>query len=160
MARYLVVAHQTVGRPELLDRLKAIAGDDTTAWFTVLVPATDPSHLLVWEAGDARDIAQRKAQTARDVLSQAKLHVTRTAVGDASPVVAIEEELRAHPGAHASVILCTLPAGVSRWLGLNVVEEAVERLKLPIEHVVAGDVYDATLDSLANPGPGEPGIAY
>src|SRR5688500_15845918 len=111
MARYLVVAHQTVGRPELLDRLKAIASHDATAWFTVLVPATDPSHLLVWEDGNAREIAERKAQTAQQLLSKFMLHVTRVAVGNASPISAIEHELRAYPGTYASVILCTLPPG-------------------------------------------------
>ena len=157
MAKYLVVAHQTVGRRELLDRLRVISAEDTTAWFTVLVPATDPAHLLVWEAGTASEIAQRKAKDARRILTEAKLHVTRTAVGAASPVQAIEDELGAHPSTYASVILCTMPAGVSRWLGLNVIDEAAARLTVPFEHIVAGDVYESLVEDILDPRGGAQG---
>lgn len=149
MAKYLVVAHQTIARRELLGRLRTIAAKDAAAWFTVLVPATEPSHLLVWEEGDAQEIAHHKVREARRVFKEAMLHVTRIAIGDASPAKAIADEFSAHPHTiYDSVILCTLPPGVSRWLGLNVVEETAARLKLPIEHIVAGDVYDSVLEEL------------
>ena len=139
MAGYLVVAHQTVGSSELRDRLARIAHSDPEAEFKLLIPATDPSHLLVWEAGDAEVIAERRASEARDKLTQAGLRITGTAVGDPSPVRAIEDELREHPGAHDSVILCTLPPGMSHWLGLDVANEA--EIGIPVEHVVAGGPY-------------------
>jgi hypothetical protein len=141
MAGYLVVAHQTVGSAELRDRLTRIAHQDPEAAFTLLIPATDPSHLLVWEAGDPQAIAERRATEARDKLTQAGLRISGTAVGDASPLQAIEDELREHPGAHDSVILCTLPPGMSHWLGLDVASETEERLDIPVEHVVAGGPY-------------------
>lgn len=148
MAKYLVVAHQTIARRELLERLRAIAAEDTAAWFTVLIPATEPSHLLVWEEGNALEVAHHKVRVARQVFKDAMLHVTRIAIGDASPTTAIEQELAEHPSTYEKVILCTLPPGVSRWLGLNVLDETARRLNVPVEHIVAGDVYDDLLESL------------
>jgi hypothetical protein len=141
MAGYLVVAHQTVGSSELRDRLTHIAHHDPAAEFTLLIPATDPSHLLVWEAGDPRAIAERRAAEASERLREAGLRIKGTAVGDPSPYKAIEDELRTHPGVHDSVILCTLPPGMSHWLGLDMAGEAEQRLEVPLERMVAGTAY-------------------
>ena len=46
MARILIVAHQTAGSPELLERVKALAAADPEAEITLLVPATPTGHLL------------------------------------------------------------------------------------------------------------------
>jgi hypothetical protein len=139
MAGYLVVAHQTVGSSELRDRLTRIAHSDPKAEFKLLIPATDPSHLLVWEAGDPKVIAERRANEAKERLTKAGLRISGAVVGDASPVRAIEDELREHPGAHDSVILCTLPPGMSHWLGLDIANEG--DIEIPVEHVVAGGPY-------------------
>jgi hypothetical protein len=139
MAGYLVVAHQTVGSVELRDRLTRIAHTDPAAEFKLLIPATEPSHLLVWEAGDPQVIAERRATEARDKLTKAGLRISSAVVGDASPVRAIEDELREHPGVHDSVILCTLPPGMSHWLGLDIDSEG--DIDIPVEHVVAGGPY-------------------
>jgi hypothetical protein len=62
MARYLIVAHQTAGSPELLERVRALAAADPAASFTLLVPATPTGHLLHnWEEGEARQLARRRA---------------------------------------------------------------------------------------------------
>jgi hypothetical protein len=148
MAQYLVIAHQTIARRELLDRLVAIAAQDQTAWFTLLVPATHPEHLLVWEAGTAREIAERRVEEAKGVFRDAKLHLTRASVGDSAPMRALREELEDHPSTYASVILCTLPPGVSKWLGLNVLDEVAYLLNVPVEHIVAGEAYDDLLETV------------
>ena len=149
MAKYLVVAHQTVARRELLDRLMAIAAHDETAWFTLLVPATHPSHLLVWESGTAREIAERRIEEAKRAFNEAGLHLTRASVGDSAPVRALREDLDAHPDTYASIIFCTLPPGVSKWLGLNVIDEVAEFLDAPVEHIVAGEAYDDLLETVS-----------
>jgi hypothetical protein len=65
MARYLIVAHQTAGSPELLERVRALAAADPEAEFTLLVPATPTGHLLHnWEEGEARQLARRRATEA------------------------------------------------------------------------------------------------
>lgn len=46
MARYLVIAHETVTNPVLSERLQEIQEQDPGAEFTLLVPATPVRHLL------------------------------------------------------------------------------------------------------------------
>jgi hypothetical protein len=145
---YLVVAHQTLGRRELFERLALEAAADTSAAFTLLVPATDPSHLLVWEDGTAAEIAGRKAETAPALFAAAGLQLTRAVVGTGSLLQAIEDELTAHPDMYESVILSTLPPHVSRWLGVSAGSEVEERLGTRVIHVVPGDAYDSVLDLL------------
>src|SRR5580765_1826780 len=105
MAHYLVVAHQTATSPELIARAKNIASEDREAGFTLLIPATHPTHLLHWNAGShfvwdeekTYSIAQDRAKEARVRFERAGLRVERTTIGDASPVLAIEDELRLDP---------------------------------------------------------------
>ncbi len=65
------------------------------------------------------------------------LHVTRAAIGDGDPLLAIEDELRTHHNAHDHIILSTLPPGRSRWLQLDAHLRAA-RLALPVTHVYEG----------------------
>ena len=46
MARYLVVAHQTVTSPELVKQVRVLREQDKDAEFVLLVPATPVRHLL------------------------------------------------------------------------------------------------------------------
>jgi hypothetical protein len=46
MARYLVVAHETVSSPLLLDAVRGVRKQDAEAEFVLLVPATPVRHLL------------------------------------------------------------------------------------------------------------------
>lgn len=141
MGGYLVVAHQTAGSAELVNRLQHIVLEDGAATFTLLIPATEPGHLLIWEAGSPAEIAGRKAEQAQAVLHSHGIEVARTVVGDASPLQAIEDEVAANPGQHSTVILCTLPPGISNWLGLDVPDEAGRSFGIPVEHVTAGSAY-------------------
>src|SRR5437879_2393705 len=117
--RYLIVAHQTAHRPELLERLQQIAASDSGAEFTLLVPATPVDHLLLLEPGEQEDIARRHAEAGRAMLEGARLKVSGTVVGPASPITAVGQELRAHPGLYDAIVLSTFPPGVSRWLRGN-----------------------------------------
>ncbi len=57
MAKYLLVAHQTAERQELLDAAKELAAQDGHAKFTLLVPATPVGDLLTWEEGETKEVA-------------------------------------------------------------------------------------------------------
>jgi hypothetical protein len=138
---YLVVAHQTAGSAELVNRLLHIVLEDGAATFTLLIPATEPGHLLIWEAGSPTEIAGRKAEQAQALLQSRGIEVARTIVGHASPLQAIEDEVVANPGEHSTVILCTLPPGISNWLGLDVPDEAGRSFGIPVEYVTAGSAY-------------------
>ena len=67
MSSYLVVAHQTATSPELLQRLSELAAEDPQAEFTLLVPATPLTHLLVWEEGETYQVAENRAEEAKDL---------------------------------------------------------------------------------------------
>jgi hypothetical protein len=136
MGRYLIVAHQTASSPELVDRVQQIARDDPSAVFVLLVPATPRQHLLTWAEGEARTIATRGAESARAALTAAGVEITRAEAGDASPLMAIDDELRDHAGDYDAIVVCTFPPGISRWLKLDIPHQ-VERYGLPVIHVVA-----------------------
>jgi hypothetical protein len=137
MARYLIVAHQTAGSPELLERVRALAGADPEAEFTLLVPATPTDHLLHnWEEGEARQLARRRASEAMAALTAAGIPVAAARVGSHSPLEAVGDELQARPG-YARIVLSTFPPGVSRWLKGNLPAILERRFRLPVDHVVA-----------------------
>jgi hypothetical protein len=137
MARYLIVAYQTAGSPELLGRVAARAADDPDAEFTLLVPATPTSHLLhTWEEGEARQLAARRGAEAAARLADAGARVVATRIGSHSPMEAVGDELLARPG-YAGIILSTFPPGISRWLKGDLPNQLRRRYRLPVEHVVA-----------------------
>ena len=141
MSRYLVVAHQTATSPELMEQARRIASEDREATFTLLIPATHPTHLLhgipesrfVWDEERTYAIAERRARDARAHFERAGFQVDRTVIGDASPVLAIEDELRLRPG-YDTIVLSTLPAGRSRWL-LSGIGSQVAKFGIPVVHV-------------------------
>ena len=135
MSRYLVVTHKTALSPDLQRRIRALIAQDPAAEFTVLVPE-DSGAPVTWE-GETVNAAEQRAEAARALLEEtAGARVVRTAVGAADPVQAIADELRAQPG-YDTLVICTLPPGVSRWLRLDLVHRAERRFGLPVHHVVA-----------------------
>ena len=123
MARYLLVAHQTAQSQELLDAAQALKRDDAEAEFVLLVPATPVGNLLVWERGETEEVARRQADQARARLEERDLRVIDARVGDADPVNARSDEFL-EGGRYSAVVISTLPAGMSRWLKLDVISRA------------------------------------
>jgi hypothetical protein len=135
MSRYLVVTHQTALSPALQRKVSALVAEDPAAEFAVLVPEA-PGPPLTWE-GETVDVARQRAEAARTLLEEkAQARVVRTAVGAAEPLQAITDELRAQPG-YDTLVICTLPPGVSRWLKLDLVHRAERKFGLRVIHVVA-----------------------
>ena len=143
MARHLIVAHQTAGSPELVDRVRQLAEHDPEAEFVLLVPATPTSHLLTWEEGEARQLAGVRAQEASEALRAAGVEVVAARVGSHSPLEAVGDELRAEPG-YAGIVLSTFQPGLSRWLKGDLPNQLRRRYRLPVEHVVAAPVHAPT----------------
>jgi len=134
MAQYLVVAHRTAKSPELAAKLKEIREQDPEARFVLLVPAVPPPG-WVYEENEVRRKAE-EAQAAKAALEARGIPIAQAKAGDISPLLALEEELLAHPGAYQAIVLATLPPGISRWLRLDVHTQA-ERFGLPVVHVIA-----------------------
>jgi hypothetical protein len=137
MARYLVVAHQTAESPELVSKLKELAGGDTQAEFVLVVPITPVEHLLTWTHGESAQVAQEKADAAKESLTQAGLNVIRASKGDQVPTSAIDDELLDHPNEYHAIIICTFPLGISRWLEIGTLTVAKDKYGIPVTHIVA-----------------------
>lgn len=119
MASYLLVAHQTAECDELRDAAAELAAEDPDAEFVLLVPATPVSSLLVWERGETFEVATRRAHSAKVRLEAHGLRVSEARAGDADPLAAVEDEM--HDGRrYRAIVVSTLPAGMSRWLKMDV----------------------------------------
>ena len=138
MARYLIVTNKTASAPELLVKVGELVAEDPAAEFAILVPET-PGESYTWE-GETVDVAQQNAEALRESLELALgANVGRAAVGVQNPLDAIAGELRVNPG-YDTLVICTLPLGISHWLRLDLVHQAARKFGLPVVHVVGTPV--------------------
>ncbi len=135
MRRYLVVAHRTLDSPELAETIRDRMSEGPSR-FHLLVPEFH-GHGLIWDEGSVRVEAERNLETARMRMTTDGVAVTGE-VGQASPVLATNDLLRREGhDAFTEIIVSTLPAGVSRWLGMDAPSRIRRLTKIPVTHVVA-----------------------
>jgi hypothetical protein len=131
MRRYLIVGNQTLGgdhlRAKVLEKLA-----EGPCEFRVVVPASHPSG--AWSDGEVRAMAQRRLEGALTAFRALGADVTGD-VGDASPVRAVTDALLDE--SFDEIILSTLPAGPSRWLGQDVPHRIQRVCSVPLTHIVA-----------------------
>jgi hypothetical protein len=140
MARYLVVAHQTVTSSQLLRKVRELREQEEGAEFVLLVPATPVRHLL-FRRGDeheAEAAARRIADRALVRYARKGLPLLDARIGAADPLQAIDDELRANQG-YTGVVVSTLPEERSRWLRMALPAKVAAAHGLPVHHVVAQD---------------------
>jgi len=143
MGKYLLVAHQTAESRELIEAARQLATGDPKATFTLLVPATPVGDLLTWEEGETRELARRRADSAARILKRNGIELAGVEIGDADPVVAVDDEFLAR-GRYDALVISTLPAGVSRWIKMDVVSRLQrKRPDLRVIHVAAQPVGQA-----------------
>ena len=132
MHRYLVVANQTLGGEPLLGRIRELARAGASA-FHVLVPATPPRD-HAWTEGEASAVATERLEAA--LRRFARLGVEADGeVGDANPMLAIEDAIRDH-GPFEAIVLSTLPPGISRWLKLDLPHRVESGFGMRVIHVI------------------------
>lgn len=136
MRRYLVVANLTLGGDHLLEKVRACAAEEPTQ-FHIVVPATPPQEGLTWSEEGARAAAQERLVEALRRFRELGVDVDGE-VGSNRPLEAIGSALAR--GHFAGIILSTLPAGASRWLGMDLPHRVERSFGLPVTHVVAEDV--------------------
>ena len=138
MARYLVVAHQTVTSPELVKQVRVLREQDKDAEFVLLVPATPVRHLLLrrGDEHDAEATARRRAERGRALFAKKGLPLLDAKVGAPDPATAIDREVEAEPG-YTGFVISTLPAEKSRWLRMDLPRTVRAKYGLPVHHVVA-----------------------
>jgi hypothetical protein len=133
MRHVLVVANRTLGEQHLLDELHRRQGRGEVA-FHVVVPASHPTGTWTWTDDEAETGARQRLDALLATLAAAGIDATGE-IGDANPVVAVEDLLRREP--MDEIIVSTLPQGLSRWLAGNVVHRIQDHTGLPVTHIVA-----------------------
>ena len=135
MSTYLVVAHRTLVGEHLLDHVRSLCEAGECA-FHLVVPVTHPRD-HAWSDGEVQGVARRRLEEGMAAFTDLGATVTGE-VGDANPVYAVATALRTSAvDDWAGIIVSTLPAGISRWLGLDVVSRLKRDVDLPVTHLVA-----------------------
>ncbi|MGH2740297.1 MAG: hypothetical protein ACRDH6_07450 [Actinomycetota bacterium] len=130
MARYLIVANQTLGGEHLTEKVREVMAPGAS--FYVLVPATPPQGHAVFTEGEARAIAAERLEAALIRLRDLGAEVDGE-VGGEEPTAAVRDVMRDQE--FDEIIISTLPAGVSRWLKLDLVSNVKRAFDLPVTHI-------------------------
>ena len=134
MARYLIVAHKSLGGERLLSEVRS-RHDRGDAQFHLLVPVTHPGD-HAWSDEECEATARKVLDRALDRFEDLGVKATGE-VGDANPVYAVDTVLQR--GEHFDeIILSTLPPGISRWLKLDVHTRVSNAVPMPVTHVIGG----------------------
>ena len=138
MSRLLVVANETVEGEALHDAIRARAagrGSDVL----VVAPALN-TRLRHWmsDSDHARRAAEARLVACLARLDRAHVHA-RGWIGDADPMVAIDDTLRLY--AADEIVIATHPEERSNWLAHDLVRRARARFELPVVHVVVDRVH-------------------
>lgn len=126
-ATVLVVAHRTAASDDLLAALRGRT-ELGQARFELIVPPTRPGPDGREEAADQLDRALARMQ-------EFGLEATGSVGSDDDPVVAVIEayDLRRHD----EVLVSTLPASVSHWLGVDAPARIARATGALVRHVIA-----------------------
>jgi hypothetical protein len=140
-ANVLVVAHQTAATAPLLDAVRERA-QQSPARFHLVVPRRPHGLAKVADPEEyGQDEAQRVMSDALPKLSAVAGHEVTGSVGDAEPLMAIQDAINL--GQYDEIIVSTLPLGISKWLKLDLISKA-RGLGLPVTHVLAPSDVEAT----------------
>jgi hypothetical protein len=136
----LVVAHQTAATPGLLDAVRERAARGPAKFHLVVPQQAHGMHKVVDPQDAGVSEAQRVLDTALPKLSEAAGHEVTGSIGDAEPLMAIQDAINL--GDYDEIIVSTLPLGISRWLKLDLISKA-RGLGLPVTHVEAPNKVEA-----------------
>ena len=136
MSLLLAVAHQTSESSEFVEAVAGAALTGREAHDVVLlIPATPVRHLATWTEGEAEVVAKDRADRAAERLREEGINVVEVIIGDAHPYEAVIDALAGTR--FEAVIISTFRPGISRWLGMNVVQRLERTIDVPVVHVVA-----------------------
>ena len=128
MRSYLVVGNQTLGSSVLAAAI-AERVHRGPATFHVVVPATPAQRGLTWDEDEARRIAGQHLEA-----MLARLHALGAKatgeIGARDPIEAVEDAIRGRDV--DEILLSTLPAGISRWLGQDIPTRLKGSVMVPV----------------------------
>jgi hypothetical protein len=133
MRRYLVVAHQTLDSPQLLEAIRERM-DRGPSIFHLVVPLLHGDG-VTWDEGSVRLTAEHRLD---DVLVRyaAEGIAANGEVGDHDPVYAVDTVLRRQGADHYDeIIVSTLPARLSKWLGRDAPTRIAALTDVTVVHV-------------------------
>jgi hypothetical protein len=139
-AKVLVVAHQTAATSGLLDAVRQRAQRGPARFHLVVPRQAHGMHKVVDPQDASVDEANKVLAVALPKLSDAAGHEVTGSIGDAEPLMAIQDAVNL--GDYDEIIISTLPLGISRWLKLDLVSKA-RGLGLPVTHVEAPSKVEA-----------------
>ena len=140
----LVVANVTATSKELVGALKEQAADERTT-FTLIIPARG-----------GRAAAHETLAEALEHLRDQGLEV-RGSVGHTDPLVAITEAW--DPAHYDEIIVCTLPANISKWLHAGLPHRIEKLTGASVRHIVSPPPRPPVQVTPA-PGQGRSGVAF
>ena len=132
MARYLIVANQTLAADQLMDKVRQLLAEGECS-FHIVVPATHPRDQAFYTEGASHAIAEKRLETALERFRGLGCQADGE-VGDASPFLSVRDCILAD-GSYDGVILSTLPMGVSRWLKQDLPHRLERTFGIPVTHL-------------------------
>jgi hypothetical protein len=135
MKTILVVANETLGGRELLEKIKEHAAEEAgDIRVAICVPQTRPRHGNIIYDEAVYDAAQVRIELARAVLRREGIDAVGEP-GDPDPYTATMDAVaESDPDL---IIISTFPATSSGWLRRDLIERVSDAAAVPVEHVVA-----------------------
>jgi nucleotide-binding universal stress UspA family protein len=127
----LVVANETLGGRELMEKVRERAGDDVR--FVLCVPQNRPKAGLVVYDDAVFDAAQVRLDLALDVVRSLGIRAIGE-VGDPDPYTATIDAVREYQP--EEIIISTYPATRSGWMRRDLIERVADATGRPVTHVV------------------------
>jgi len=133
MSHVLLVANRTCPCPDVLDEVRARAGEQGSV--LVVAPALN-RRLRHWVSDTDGAVAAARARLDEALAWLADAGVrARGEVGDADPVQAIDDALVHYPA--TEIVISTFPLERSNWLEKDILRRAGERSGLPVVHLTS-----------------------
>jgi hypothetical protein len=132
--RVLVIANRTCPCPTLADEVARRASAAPTE-VLVVAPALN-SRLRHWLSDVDEAVARARERLDLAIIAMRRRGVVaRGDIGDADPLLAIEDALASFPA--DEIVIATLPKGRSNWIERGLVEKATARFGVPLTHLVS-----------------------
>jgi hypothetical protein len=132
VARYLIVANQTLAADQLMERVRQLREDGECS-FHIVVPATHTRDQAFHTEGASHAVAERRLEAALERFRALGCDAEGE-VGDASPFLAVRDCIIAD-GSYEGIILSTLQPGVSRWLKQDLPHRLERTFGIPVTHL-------------------------
>jgi hypothetical protein len=130
----LVVANETLGGKQLLERARHLKAEEPDLRLVVCVPRSRPRHGNVIYDDAVFQAAQIRIDLARQVLRAEGIEAIGE-VGDPDPYTAAMDAIAEYNP--DEVIVSTFPATTSGWLRRDLIGRIRESTDVPVEHVIS-----------------------